>query len=68
MTTLALFGSPGWQELLIVAAIALLLFGSRRLPQAAKSIGSAVVEFRKGLRGDTDASTLPQASDTTDRR
>lgn len=50
MYTLALFGNIGWQELLIVLIIALILFGSR-LPEVARSMGKSVVEFKKGLNG-----------------
>ena len=39
-------------ELLIVLAIALLLFGSSKLPQLARSLGSAKGEFERGLRDD----------------
>jgi sec-independent protein translocase protein TatA len=38
----------GW-ELLLVLAIAALLFGSSKIPQLAKSLGQASKEFRKGL-------------------
>ena len=41
-------------ELLIVLAIALVLFGSSRLPQLARSLGSAKNEFERGLSGDDD--------------
>ncbi|HEY3670102.1 MAG TPA: twin-arginine translocase TatA/TatE family subunit [Acidimicrobiia bacterium] len=41
-------------ELLIVLAIALLLFGSSRLPQLARSLGSAKNEFERGLSGTPD--------------
>jgi len=41
-------------ELLIVLAIALVLFGSSRLPQLARSLGSAKNEFERGLNGDDD--------------
>ena len=47
------FGMPGPMELVIIAVIAVLLFGSR-LPQVARSIGSAIPEFRKGLQGVSD--------------
>jgi sec-independent protein translocase protein TatA len=40
----------GPTEMVIVAAIAVLLFGSR-LPEVARSMGKSVVEFKKGLRG-----------------
>lgn len=38
----------GFQELVIVGIIALLLFG-KRLPEVAKSLGQSYREFRKGL-------------------
>ena len=39
-------------ELLIVLAIALLLFGSSKVPQLARSLGSAKGEFERGLHDD----------------
>jgi sec-independent protein translocase protein TatA len=39
-------------ELLIVLAVALVLFGSSRLPQLARSLGSAKHEFERGLHDD----------------
>ena len=44
-----LTGLPNWSELLIVAIIGLLLFG-KRLPDVARSMGKAVVEFKKGVK------------------
>ncbi len=41
-------------ELLIVLAIGLVLFGSSRLPQLARSLGSAKNEFERGLEGRDD--------------
>ena len=49
ITTLA-FGMPGWQELLILGVIGLLIFG-KRLPEVGRSIGKGIVEFKKGLAG-----------------
>jgi sec-independent protein translocase protein TatA len=40
----------GPTEMMIVAGIAVLLFGSR-LPEVARSMGKSVVEFKKGLKG-----------------
>ncbi len=39
----------GGQELLVVLAILLLLFGSSKLPELARSLGRARKEFKKGL-------------------
>jgi sec-independent protein translocase protein TatA len=44
----------GATELLIVLFIILLLFGAKRIPQLARSIGSGTREFRKGISGDYD--------------
>ena len=51
---LALFGSFGWQEILIVLVVILLLFGGRKLPELAKGLGKGLREFRKEVRGVTD--------------
>ena len=41
-------GIPGGPELLIIVAIAVLLFGASKLPKLARSMGSATGEFKKG--------------------
>ena len=40
----------GTGELLIVLAVALLLFGSTRLPKLARSLGQAQKEFKDGVK------------------
>ena len=44
------FGIPGGYELLIVAFVALLIFGNR-LPSVMRSLGKSVTEFKKGIAG-----------------
>ncbi len=48
----------GW-EIWIVLAVALLLFG-HRIPGMARALGSGIVEFKKGLRGEDDTDRLQQ--------
>jgi sec-independent protein translocase protein TatA len=43
----------GW-EIVIVLVIILLLFGARKLPDLARSIGASAKEFRKGLEEGTE--------------
>lgn len=40
----------GPMELIIVAGIVLLLFGSR-LPKVMRSLGEGIVEFKRGVQG-----------------
>jgi sec-independent protein translocase protein TatA len=49
-------------ELLIVLAVVLLLFGSKKLPELAKGMGQAAKEFRSGLHDDDDE-PAPKAVD-----
>ena len=39
----------GYQELLLILVIVLVLFGAQRLPDLARSLGSSVKEFKKGV-------------------
>ncbi|MGN6696022.1 MAG: Sec-independent protein translocase subunit TatA/TatB [Aquihabitans sp.] len=42
----------GPAELLIVLVIALVLFGGKKIPDLARSLGQAKNEFEKGVRGE----------------
>jgi len=39
----------GYQELLVILVIVLILFGANRLPELARSLGSSMREFKKGV-------------------
>ena len=58
MNDLALvgFGMPGVQEMVIILAIFLLLFGSTKLPGLMRSMGQSVNEFKRGMNDTTDDS------------
>ncbi|WP_301107103.1 twin-arginine translocase TatA/TatE family subunit [Sporosarcina sp.] len=49
--------APGIGSLLIIAVIALLIFGPKKLPEIGKAFGSSLREFKnatKGLADDDD--------------
>ncbi len=41
-------------QLIILLVIVLLIFGAKRLPEIARSLGSSTREFKKGISGDPD--------------
>lgn len=49
-------GSIGPPEILLVVAVIVLLFGARKLPEIARSMGRARGEFKKGLEEGDKAS------------
>jgi sec-independent protein translocase protein TatA len=55
----------GGQQLLIILAIILVLFGGAKLPQLARSLGQAQKEFQKGVKQgaeDDEADTSDSSS------
>ena len=50
-----MFGSLGVPELLVILLMVVLIFGANRLPGLARGMGSAVKEFKDGLK-DNDKS------------
>lgn len=56
---LALFGSLGGWEILVIALVVLLLFGTR-IPSVMRSLGKGVVEFKKGLSDSTESKEDPK--------
>jgi sec-independent protein translocase protein TatA len=54
-----LFGTVGPTELLLVLLIFIIIFGARRLPDLAKSLGESIKNFRKAMSSKEDE-TPPQ--------
>ena len=57
----------GWGEVIVVLVVLLVLFGAKRLPELARSLGSSVKELQKGLEEGLEegepAATDSEASD-----
>jgi sec-independent protein translocase protein TatA len=43
-------GQLGFQELLIILVIVLVLFGAKRIPEVGRSLGKGIREFKKATR------------------
>ena len=59
----------GYQELLLILVIVLVLFGGSKLPDLAKSLGKSMKEFKKGIAAepeeDSGSSTLARSTPIT---
>lgn len=55
-------GSLGTTELVLILAVVVLLFGVGRVSRIGGEMGSAIREFRKGLKGDEDEQSAEQKS------
>ena len=54
----------GTGELLIVLAVIILLFGARKLPDLARSLGASAREFRKGVSDGEDEDGADDSSES----
>ena len=60
-----MLGGLGWQELVIVLVIIMIIFGAGKLPEIAKSLGQGVKEFREEAQapvGPGSTATRTQAT------
>lgn len=44
----------GFQEILLILIVALLVFGAARLPEIGRALGHALNEFKKGMKDDNE--------------
>ena len=61
---------PGGWEWLIIIGVLVLLFGAKRLPEMARSVGQSARVFKGEMKGlkDDDGRTTPQTAPRSDTR
>ncbi|MGE4418251.1 MAG: twin-arginine translocase TatA/TatE family subunit [Sulfurimonas sp.] len=57
-------GMPGGQELLIILAIVVLLFGAKKIPELAKGLGKGIKNFKAEMKNDDDEEIKTASSET----
>ena len=50
MTSTILLAIPGGMEWILIAAVVLLLFGGKKIPELMKGLGKGISEFKKGKK------------------
>ena len=46
-------GRVGLPEMLVILMIVIIIFGANRLPQLGRGIGSAIKNFKEGIKDET---------------
>ncbi len=60
-----MFQNIGFTEILLIAVVALILFGPQKLPELGRTLGRAIFEFKKSTRDLlSDAPASPPATAT----
>ncbi|RQD67383.1 MAG: twin-arginine translocase TatA/TatE family subunit [Tindallia sp. MSAO_Bac2] len=57
-----MMGRIGFQEILLVFGLALLIFGPTKLPEIGKSMGKGIREFKSATKEITDSVSLEETS------
>ncbi|NLI15715.1 MAG: twin-arginine translocase TatA/TatE family subunit [candidate division Zixibacteria bacterium] len=50
MSNNVLIGSVGTTEIIVILLLILILFGSKRIPEIAQSLGKGIREFKRSMR------------------
>ncbi|HOF54182.1 MAG TPA: twin-arginine translocase TatA/TatE family subunit [Prolixibacteraceae bacterium] len=53
MNLFVIAGTPGPWQIVLVVALALLLFGGKKIPELMKGLGQGMREFKKATKEDT---------------
>lgn len=61
-----LLGMLGWNEILIIAVIILLLFGGRKIPELMRGLGSGIKEFKDATKEDDEKDKKKEEIKTND--
>tara|TARA_B110000037_G_scaffold203357_1_gene246340 strand:- start:123 stop:380 length:258 start_codon:yes stop_codon:yes gene_type:complete len=64
--TLAIFSTIGWPEYALIFGIFILLFGAKKLPDLARSMGKSIKEFKKATSNIED--DIRSAMDDEDQK
>ena len=61
------FGNMGFMEILLILVVVLLLFGAKRIPEIAQSMGKGIREFKKSVSDVDRAVREPERDARLDR-
>ena len=62
-----MFPNIGLTEILVIAVVAVLLFGRKKLPEVGKNLGRAIRNFKRSLDEPDEIDITPKKEDKTDK-
>lgn len=60
-------GSIGPSELILIALVALLIFGAGRIADIGKGLGEGIRNFKKGISEDSDDKSAKSSKETSSK-
>ena len=58
-------GNIGWQGLIVILLVLLIVFGPKRLPELGRSLGRGMREFKDSIAGSDRDEDEPQPAELT---
>ncbi len=62
-----MFPNIGFTEILVIAVVAVLLFGRKKLPEVGKNLGRAIRNFKRSLDEPDEIDITPKKEDKPDK-
>lgn len=59
MEVIGFISAPGPLELIVILVVALIVLGPKKLPEAARSVGRGMREFKESVQGISDFDDEP---------
>jgi sec-independent protein translocase protein TatA len=63
-----MFNGIGFQEIVVILILALLLFGAKRIPEIARALGKGMMEFKDALAGKSREEDKEDSKANTENR
>ncbi len=57
-------GAIGTPEIILILAVVVLLFGSKKIPELMKGLGGGIKEFKKAAKGEDEAPVAKKEDET----
>ncbi|MCH6257151.1 twin-arginine translocase TatA/TatE family subunit [Puniceicoccaceae bacterium K14] len=68
ITSLAFLTTLGWPEIMLIFGVFILLFGAKKLPELARSMGKSIKEFKKATSSIEDDIRSAMDEDVSEKK